>query len=118
MALTCKTLKQTCMIEIRRGDRVREKTGHREGKVIDFRLVPNSLTDTKLVCLLVVETDEGGRICSTANNWVPIADQYYMECYPSLLLDIGKEGEAAQEASNHKLPVEINNSIGMLELEG
>jgi hypothetical protein len=117
MALTCKTYKQTCLIEIRRGDRVIEKDHEkRTGKVIDFRLVPNGINDPKLVCLIVVELDSGNRVVSSSDNWTPIEDDFYLECYPSILIDVGREGEAAQKADG-KLPPAIDNPISMIELQ-
>lgn len=117
MALTCKTPKQSCLIEIRRGDRIVEKDGlKRIGKLIDFRLGPNGINDLKLVCLLIVELDNGGRVVSTSDRWEPIKDEFYLECYPSMLLDIGCEGQAAQKADG-KIPPVIDNPISMIELQ-
>jgi len=116
MALTCKTPIQSCLIEIRRGDRVIEKDRNRSGKVIDFRLSPNGMNDLKLVCLIIVELDGGGRVISTSDRWEPIKDEFYLECYPSMLLDVGCEGQAAQKADG-KLPPEITSPISMIELQ-
>jgi len=116
MTLTAKTPAQTCLIEVRRGDRVVEKSGsQRTGKVVDFRLVPNGIDDPKLVCLVVVELDGFGRVISTSDKWEPISDDFYMECYPNRLLDICYEGEPAQE-TNGKKPIEIDNPISMIEV--
>lgn len=115
MALTRKTPVQTCLLEIRRGDRIIEKGSTRRGKVVDFRLVPNGINDLKLVCVVIVELDNGNRVVSTSDNWLPINDEFYLECYPTLLLDVGCEGQAAQKADG-KLPSEITNPISMIEV--
>jgi hypothetical protein len=118
MAVTKKTPKQTCLLEIVKGDRVVESSGRRRrGRVVDFRLTPNGINDPKLVCLLVVDIEGGGRVVSTADKWLPVEDDYYIECYPSLLLDIGSEGLVAQKADGKKPDMyEIDGPISLLEV--
>ena len=115
MTLTRKTPVQTCLIELKRGDRIVEKDSTRRGRIVDFRLVPNGINDLKLVCLIVVDLDNGNRVVSTSDNWLPIKDEFYLECYTNMLFDIGKEGEAAQKADGKK-PTEIDSPISMIEV--
>lgn len=119
MALTKKTIEQTCLIEIRRGERVKEKGAFgREGRVVDFRLVPNGMQDHTLICLLVVELPNGGRVVSGVSRWEPLPETFYLECYPSMLLDVAEiqvETEPAQKG-NGKQTQEIMNPIAMLEV--
>jgi hypothetical protein len=77
----------TSMIAINVGDKVFDKQRKQIGIVKNIKLVPNGNIDTdkSLIALLSVAFDNG-KVVSTANNFEPIEDYDYEECYPSNLL--------------------------------
>jgi hypothetical protein len=117
MAYTRKTFNQSCLIEVRRGEMVEElRARKRIGIVRDLRLVPNGVNDPKLICLLTIEFPGGGKTVSASSHWKPVSDEYYLECYPSFLLDVA-HNEPAQKA-DVTVETKIEGPITVLEIDG
>lgn len=97
-----KTIKETCLVEIKKGNNIQEKIGlKRTGRLIDFRLVPNSMNDPSLICVLIVDTDGGKRIISSASNWQALDNVLYKECFNSDLLNVN---EIIEEEEDFTVP--------------
>ena len=80
-----KTYRYSSLFEIKIGDKVLYDC-NRRGTIRDIRVVPNGINDPKLVAILVIDLDGGGKVEATSDNFVPIVGEKYEELYPSQLL--------------------------------
>ena len=78
---------KTSLIGIEIGNKIKEISSGRIGKLRDFKLTPNGINDPKLVAILFVEMNgERGKsvISATADKFEPIDDEGYIELFPSV----------------------------------
>lgn len=52
----------------------------------DFVLTPNGVEDTKLVCLVYAQRENGNILEATSDRFKPLEDFKYQEFYPSVHL--------------------------------
>lgn len=76
-----KTIKSSSLIRINIGDKV--LYGNQIVTIKDFVLSPNGVNDTKLICIIYVQKENGNMICATSNHFNPLDDELYEEFYPT-----------------------------------
>jgi len=90
-----KTYAETCLIEVKIGDRVQNIESKQIGIVKDIRLLPNTRWNVEgrvgIVAILFIQTPTG--VCSaTADKFRPLQEDFYEECYPSVIFShLGEE---------------------------
>jgi len=85
-----KTYGETCLIELKVGDRVKRFGDGRFGVLKDIKLVPNTRHDVDgfgLVTILYVKMDSGSVQWATSDKFLPVVDESYDEFYPTAHLD-------------------------------
>jgi len=86
-----KTYGETCLIELKVGDRVKRIGDGRVGVLKDIKLVPNTRHDVAnrfgLVAILYVKMDSGSVQCATSDKFLPLVDEPYDEFYPTAHLE-------------------------------
>ena len=87
-----KTYKESCLIELKIGDKVQHIGTGRVGVLRDIKIVPNTRQDVidgrGLVACLYVKFDSS-RILATSDNFMPLIDEpyEYEQFYPSAHLE-------------------------------
>lgn len=83
-----KKFSDTCLIEIKSGDKVRHIRDGRIGTVKDFKLTPNGRSDPRLIAVLSVHfiLPKESVLVATAEKFEPIETEDYNESYPSDML--------------------------------
>lgn len=88
-----KTYKETCLIELKIGDKVQEIRSGRIGTLRDIKLVPNTRHDVVdgrgLVAALYVKMEGGTLMEATSDKFLPVIDEpyEYEEFFPSVHLE-------------------------------
>ena len=77
----------SCLIEVKLGERVKKKGSEEEGTLVDIRLSPNGMNRPELVATLYVKLDKGVMSCSTSEHWECIESYPYSEFFPSVHLN-------------------------------
>jgi len=79
-----KPYKDTSLIVIKVGEKVKRKEDSKIGTLMDISLTPNGINDSSLVCILVVKYDDGRISSSTSDKFEPADDVLYEEQYPTV----------------------------------
>lgn len=74
---------ESCLVQIKIGDFVKEKESNRVGILKDIVLVPNGIEDTSLVALLYVQLKGGSNISATSKHFERCTGVNYEEFYPT-----------------------------------
>jgi hypothetical protein len=81
------TYKESCLIELKIGDVVREKDRvfPRLGVIQEIHLVPNGNhnSDSSLIASLTVKMEDGNRVVACSRRFEPSPVTNYAEFYPS-----------------------------------
>lgn len=85
-----KTYQDSCLIQLKIGEPVREISSKREGILKDMILAPNGRSDDEghrgLVVILYVLMENGNMLSATSDHFTPVFDTLYSEFYPSVHL--------------------------------
>lgn len=73
----------TSCVHIRRGDIVLDIERGEPVTVLDFYPSPNSISDPRLVCLVVAQRNDGSKVSQTANRFAALPDEPYEPRYGS-----------------------------------
>lgn len=73
----------TCLVHIQRGNRVLDTLNGDTVTVLDYYLVPNGIDDPTLVCIVVVQCANGGKVSATADYFARLPSEPYEVRYPS-----------------------------------
>ncbi len=73
----------TALVHVRRGDAILDIERGEPVTVLDFYVVPNGITDPRLVCVIVARRANGDKVSSISTRFAALPDESYETRFPS-----------------------------------